>query len=73
MRLSGEDVDRLRNEVDPRRRRLLALGLEDGRWTRRLAHLYAHRLDWHYLRQRTNEILEETEALQQVEREVRRS
>ena len=46
---------------------------EDGRWTRRLAHLYAHRLDWRYLRQRTNEIPEEREALQQVEREVRRS
>ena len=45
---------------------------EDGRWTRRLAHLYAHRMDWRYLRVRTKEVPEEAEALQQVEREARR-
>ena len=45
---------------------------EDGRWTRRLAHLYAHRMDWRYLRARTKEVPEEAEALQQVEREARR-
>lgn len=46
---------------------------EDGRWTRRLAHLYAHRLDWRYLRERTNDTPEEAEGLRQVEREARRS
>ncbi len=44
---------------------------EDGRWTRRLAKLYAHRLDWGYLRARTRDIPEEAEALQRVEREAR--
>ena len=46
---------------------------EDGRWTRRLAHLYAHRLDWGYLRRRTSETPEEAEALQRIEQEVGRT
>lgn len=46
---------------------------EDGRWTRRLAHLYAHRLDWNYLRQRTGELPEERDALQRIEQEVGRA
>ena len=45
---------------------------EDRRWTLRLAHLYARRLDWGYLRRRTSAVPEETEAMQQIEREVRR-
>ena len=45
---------------------------EDGRWTRRLAHLYAGRLDWRYLRARTSDVPEEAEALREVEAEVRR-
>lgn len=43
---------------------------EDGRWTRRLAKLYAHRLDWGYLRARTKDVPEEAEALQRVEQEA---
>ena len=46
---------------------------EDGRWTRRLAHLYAHRLDWGYLQQRTSGTPEEAEALQGIEQEVGRT
>ena len=46
---------------------------EDGRWTRRLAHLYAQRLDWDYLRQRTSEPPEERAALRRIEQEVGRS
>ena len=45
---------------------------EDGRWTRRLAKLYAHRMDWGYLRARTRDVPEEAEALQRIEREARR-
>ena len=44
---------------------------EDGRWTRRLAQLYAQRMDWRYLRARTGGVPEEAEALEQVEREAR--
>ena len=43
---------------------------EDGRWTRRLAKLYAHRLDWGYLRTRTRDVPEEAEALRRVEQEA---
>lgn len=46
---------------------------EDGRWTRRLAHLYARRVDWGYLRHRTSELPEERKALQQIEHEVGRA
>lgn len=46
---------------------------EDGRWTRRLAQLYAHRLDWRYLKQRTDNTPEEAEGLRQVEQKVGRS
>ena len=44
---------------------------EDGRWTRRLAHLYADRLDWGYLRERTRKTPEEAGRLQELEREAR--
>ena len=43
---------------------------EDGRWTRRLAHLYADRLDWSYLRERTREAPEEGARLRELGREV---
>ena len=46
---------------------------EDGRWTRRLAHLYADRLDWDYLRERTREATEEAGRLQELEQEIRRT
>ena len=85
--LPGEDAPR--TEVEVEGLRIVVIGVEDllidrlrawvhwksdedGRWTRRLAHLYAHRLDWRYLRQRTNDTPEEAEGLRQVEREVRR-
>ena len=45
---------------------------EDGRWVRRLAHLYSDRMDWRYLRERTKEVPEEAGALKEVEREVLR-
>ena len=85
--LPGEDAPR--TEVEVEGLRIVVIGVEDllidrlrawvhwkseedGRWTRRLAHLYAHRLDWRYLRQRTNDTPEEAEGLRQVEREARR-
>ncbi len=43
---------------------------EDGRWTRRLALLYADRLDWGYLRERTSRVPEEAGRLQELERET---
>ncbi len=46
---------------------------EDGRWTRRLAHLYVQRLDWGYLKERTNHTPEEAERLRQLEQEVGRT
>lgn len=124
--MERDELDRrlasLRDESEPRRRRLLALGLltarlaahriepilvgggalefytaggyathdmdlalphgaevdvafaekidEDGRWTRRLALLYADRLDWGYLRERTSRVPEEAGRLQELERET---
>jgi hypothetical protein len=43
---------------------------EDGRWARRLALLYADRLDWSYLRARTAPVLAEAQALAALEREA---
>lgn len=43
---------------------------EDARWTRRLALLYADRIDWRYLRQRLGSNPEESEALELVAREA---
>lgn len=43
---------------------------EDGRWTRRLAQLYAKEMDWGYLRERTKAVPEEAERLVVVEREI---
>lgn len=44
---------------------------EDGRWARRLALLYADRLDWDYLRGKTRPIPAEARALDELEREAR--
>ena len=85
--LPGEDAPRTEVELDGLRVVILGVedllidrlrawvhrkSEEDGRWARRLAHLYAQRLDWRCLQERTSATPEEAEALQQVEREVRR-
>ncbi len=51
--LPGEDSPRTTAEVD-------------GRWARRLAGLYRDRMDWTYLRTRTDALPEEADALEQV-------
>ena len=43
---------------------------EDGRWTRRLALLYADRIDWRYVRERTKDIPEEAHGVDVIEREA---
>ena len=43
---------------------------EDKRWARRLALLYADRIDWDYLRRRTERLAEEVEALAQLARDA---
>lgn len=43
---------------------------EDGRWTRRLALLYADRIDWRYVRERTHAVPEEARAVEALEREA---
>ena len=43
---------------------------EDGRWARRLALLYADRLDWGYLRAKTAPVAAEARALAALEREA---
>ena len=81
--LPGEDAPRTEVEVDGLR--VVIIGVEDllidrlrawvhwkspedERWTRRLAHLYADRIDWSYLRDRTGGVPEEADALRDVER-----
>ena len=44
---------------------------EDARWAKRLAHLYADRLDWCYLRERAKAVPEEANALREIEQEAR--
>ena len=43
---------------------------EDGRWARRLAALHADRIDWSYLREKTDAIAEERDALAALATEV---
>ena len=43
---------------------------EDERWARRLAFLYADRIDWQYLRDRAQPVAEETDAVAQLAKEV---
>lgn len=43
---------------------------EDGRWARRLVLLYADRLDWEYLRDKTRTVTREAEALAALEKEA---
>lgn len=44
---------------------------EDGCWARRLALLYADRLDWSYLREKTEPVATEADALAALELEAR--
>lgn len=44
---------------------------EDGRWARRLALLYSDRLDWDYLRDKTQQVSREARALEKLEKEAR--
>ena len=84
--LPGEDAPRTEVEIDGLR--VVIIGIEDllidrlrawvhrksdedGRWARRLALLYPDRIDWEYVRERTSDVCEETDALSRVEREVR--
>ena len=84
--LPGEDAPRTIVEVDGLR--VVVIGVEDllldrlrawvhwksdedGRWTRRLAHLHAERLDWSYLKERTRTVSEESGRLRELEREIR--
>jgi hypothetical protein len=43
---------------------------EDGRWARRLALLYADRLDWSYLRAKTAPVAAEARAMAELEGEA---
>jgi hypothetical protein len=43
---------------------------EDGRWARRLALLYADRLDWSYLRAKSAPVAAEARAIAELEREA---
>jgi predicted nucleotidyltransferase len=45
---------------------------EDGRWARRLVLLYADRLDWSYLREKTQSVPAEARAVAKLESEARR-
>lgn len=44
---------------------------EDGRWARRLVLLYAERIDWDYLRQKTAAFPAEKRAVAELEQEAR--
>lgn len=83
--LPGEDAPRTRVEIDGLVVAIIGVedllldrlrgwvhwkSEEDGRWTRRLALLYADRIDWDYLRGRAGERPEEAEALESVAREA---
>ncbi len=83
--LPGEDASR--TEVQVEGLRVVVLGIEDllldrlrawvhwqssedERWARRLALLYADRIDWQYLRDRTKHLAEEADAVAQLARET---
>lgn len=85
--LPGEDAPRTEVEVDGLRVVIIGVedllidrlrawvhwkSAEDERWTRRLARLYADRIDWSYLRGRTGDTPEEAAALRDVERTASR-
>ena len=72
---SGADVDAAFAELGFRKEGRFWVhwrSAEDERWTRRLAHLYADRIDWSYLRGRIGDVPEEADALHDVERTARR-
>ena len=82
--LPGEDAPRTEVEVDGLRVVLgvedllidrLRAGVhwkseEDGRWTRRLALLYADSIDWRYVGERTKDVPEEAQRVDEIEREA---
>ncbi len=43
---------------------------EDGRWARRLANLHRDRIDWGYVRKRTEALPEEAAALRRIEQDT---
>ncbi|MYD96348.1 MAG: UbiD family decarboxylase [Gammaproteobacteria bacterium] len=85
--LPGEDAPR--TEIDVDGLRVVVIGIEDllldrlrawvhwhsgedERWARRLALLYADRIDWQYLRERSKGVAEEADALAQLAEEADR-
>ncbi len=83
--LPGEDAPRTEVEVDGLR--VVILGIEDllidrlrawvhwkseedGRWARRLALLHVDRIDWRYMRERTQDVPEEAHGLAEIEQEA---
>ena len=83
--LPGEDAPRTEVEVDGLRVIVLGVedllidrlrawvhwkSEEDGRWTRRLALLYADSIDWRYVRERTKDVPEEALRVGEIEREA---
>lgn len=85
--LPGEDAPRTEIEVDGLRVVVIGVedllldrlrgwvhwqSSEDERWARRLALLYADRIDWQYLRDRSKGVAEEADALEQLAEEASR-
>lgn len=83
--LPGEDAPRTEVEVDGLRVVILGIedllidrlrawvhwkSEEDGRWARRLALLHVDRIDWRYMRERTQDVPEEVQGLAEIEREA---
>jgi hypothetical protein len=83
--LPGEDAPRTEVEVDGLRVVILGIedlvidrlrawvhwnSDEDRRWARRLALLYADRIDWSYLRVKTLDVAAEAAALAEIEQEA---
>ena len=83
--LPGEDSPRTETEVDGLRIVVIGIedllidrlrawvhwrSDEDARWARRLAFLYAERIDWHYVLDRVASVPEEANAARQLRKEV---
>ena len=83
--LPGEDAPRTDIEIEGLR--IVVIGIEDllldrvrgwvhwqssedERWARRLAVLYADRIDWQYLRDRTEQVADEADAVAQLAKEA---
>lgn len=83
--LPGEDSPRTETDVDGRRIVVIGIedllidrlrawvhwkSDEDGRWARRLALLYRHRIDWRYIFDRVAPVPEEAKAARQLRKEA---